>query len=486
MEQAQSGFEQKDYTKARYLFIKAYTAFANEENYASATECGTKAAALYYRENYYKEAFDLCRKADQLILAGEQKLQKPMPELHFKVAKERLQMYIQLKNAAQAQGQLDHLNDWASQAGSPSLSEELLYTQAGFYYTFGQTDRGDACFQQLIAQYKDKKEYDKVNDCYKKLIAIANKAGNASLVERTYEKYILWTDSVKALNAQDEYNLLKKQYDESLQTIQEKDDTLSGKQYIIIALCTFAVILIAALVLGAFVMLRFIVLNKKLKKNVEIANEHNELKTQFIQNISAQMAPTLNNLEASARQLATTSAQTGPLLTQVKALKDFTTDIQTLSSLENTLMEPYEVQSINVGTFCKKTIEQIKDKAQPDVELAVDAASLEIKTNVEHLEHILLHLLTNATLYTASGKIKLEFKKRGAHICQFIVTDTGSGIPAEKREILFKPFAEIKDLAKGDGLGLPICSLMAAKMNGTLTLDPEYTRGCRFVLGLNV
>ena len=33
MKQAQSSLEQKEYTKARYLFIQAYGAFATQENY---------------------------------------------------------------------------------------------------------------------------------------------------------------------------------------------------------------------------------------------------------------------------------------------------------------------------------------------------------------------------------------------------------------------------------------------------------------------
>ena len=96
---------------------------------------------------------------------------------------------------------------------------------------------------------------------------------------RTYDKYILWTDSVKALTAQEELNALKKKYDESLATIQEKDDSLSAKQYIIIGLCILAAILAAALVFSAIVLLRFIILTRKQKKAISIANEHNELKT---------------------------------------------------------------------------------------------------------------------------------------------------------------------------------------------------------------
>ena len=68
---------------------------------------------------------------------------------------------------------------------------------------------------------------------------------------------------------------------------------------------------------------------------------------------------------------------------------------------------------------------------------------------------------------------------------QFIVSDTGCGVPEEQRENIFKPFTEVKDLTLGDGLGLPICSLIATKMNGSLTLDTGYSKGARFVLELH-
>ena len=449
MKQAQSSLEQKEYTKARYLFIQAYGAFATQENYPKAVECGIQGAALYHRENYYKEAFDLCRGMDQLVWAGEQKQQKQFYPLRFQITKERLQMYIGLKNAAQAKIQLDKLAETAGLAKNDSLSENLLYTQASYYYTFGQNTQGDACFQKLINQYKAQKNYDKVNECYKKLIAIGRKSNNASLVARTYENFIVWTDSVKAMTAQDELNVLKRKYDESQQIIQEKEDTLSGKQYM-------------------------------------IANEHNELKTQFIQNISAQMEPTLDTLASSAAELSDKAPQQAQQMQgQVAALKKFSNDIQELSTLENSLTEPYEMKEINVNTFCEATMDKVKEFVQPEVSTVVNAAKLQIKTNPEQLERILIHLLKNAAEYTESGKIFLDFKKRGAHTHQFIISDTGTGIPVEKQENLFKPFTEIKDLTEGDGLGLPICALIATKMNGSLTLDTSYTKGSRFVLELH-
>ena len=294
-------------------------------------------------------------------------------------------------------------------------------------------------------------------------------------MERTYESYIVWTDSVKALTAQDELNVLKRKYDESQLTIQEKDDTLSAKQYIIIGLCVLVVILVAGLAILAAILLKFIAGNRKLKKSVKIANEHNELKTKFIQNISSQMEPTLNTLATSANELLQKAPQEA---SQMQS--------QELSSLENSLTELYELGEINVGTFCENVMDKVKEHIKIDVTPSVNAPKLQVKTNKEQLERILLYLLKNAAFYTEQGRISLEFKKRGAHTHQFIVTDTGIGIPAEQQENIFKPFTEVKDLTTGDGLGLPICSLIAAKMNGSLTLDTSYTKGTRFILELHV
>ena len=61
MKQAQENLTKKEYIKARYLFLQAYNAFATQDKYAQAVECGVNASALYHRENYYKEAFELLR-----------------------------------------------------------------------------------------------------------------------------------------------------------------------------------------------------------------------------------------------------------------------------------------------------------------------------------------------------------------------------------------------------------------------------------------
>ena len=129
----------------------------------------------------------------------------------------------------------------------------------------------------------------------------------------------------------------------------------------------------------------------------------------------------------------------------------------------------------------------IEDKVKPNVNLTVNAPKTAININKEYVSHILTHLLGNAAIYTPEGgNIWLDVKKRSPHTYQILVSDTGCGIPEEKQEDVFKPFLEIRDLTQGDGLGLPICKQMALKMNGDLNIDPQFTKGTRFILELHV
>lgn len=47
-------------------------------------------------------------------------------------------MYIKLRNTAQAQLQLNMLDNLAEESGNPELTEELLYTKTDYFYIFEQ------------------------------------------------------------------------------------------------------------------------------------------------------------------------------------------------------------------------------------------------------------------------------------------------------------------------------------------------------------
>lgn len=469
-QRAEADNEKGDIASARFHFIRAFEDYAGKGQIRQGVECGTKATALYYKENYYKEAFDLLQRIEQAIQSKEQDGSKKAA-LKYLTVKERLEMYIRMRRSASALDQVNAMEVLANAAGDESVKNDLLYNKAIYYYTFGQNAQGNAVFKEMADKLTASKEYDKVDQVYQTLIANGRKAGNANLVAQSYSSYLAWKDSANALKHADEIGALKKQIADNEAAISEKDSSLTSRQLIIIGLCILAAALAAALAVGAVVLLRFIALTRKQKKTIRQANENNALKAKFISNISAQLDPTLQKLDSRAPE--------------VKALLDFSKHIQTLSELENTDGE-VELEDTQVQQFCESLADKVRDKVKSGVTLTVNAPSMSAKINQEYVSHILLHLLNNAAEYTPEGgKIWLDYKKRGAHVHQFLVSDTGQGIPEEKREEIFKPFREIRDLTTGDGLGLPICKQMAINMNGDLDIDPEFTKGTRFVLNLH-
>ena len=456
---------------ARFNYIRAYEDYAAKGQLRKGVECAVKATALYYRENLYKEAFDLLRRVDQNIYSAKQESSSNRAAMYYLTIKERMLMYMKLRKPASALDQLKGMEVQASSANDDEISNDLLYNKAVYYYTFGQNAQGNAVFKEMATKLTASKEYDKVDEVYQTLIANGRRSNNASLVAQSYKSYIAWKDSVSALKSADEIGALKQQIADNEAAIADRDSSLTTRKAIIIGLGILTAALIAALVLGAIVLLRYILLTRKQKKTIRLANENNALKAKFISNISAQLAPTLQKLDSR--------------IPEVKALLDFSDHIQVLSELENSGDTAVEMEEVQVQQFCESLMDSIRGKVKRDVKLNVNVPKMSAMLNKEYVSHILTHLLDNAAEYTPEGgKITLDFKKRSAHSHQFLVTDTGESIPEEKREDVFKPFVEIRDLTKGDGLGLPICKQMALKMNGDLDIDSAYVKGTRFVLNL--
>ena len=419
---------------ARSLFIKAFNEYATNGQVRQGVECGVKATSLYYKENLYKEAFEFLHRVEAAISSSKESA-ATKAGLQYLTTKERLQMYIKLRKSDKAKEQMNNMEVLVKRADDEKLRNDLLYNKALYFYSFGQNTEGNAVFKEMADKLTADREYDKVDEVYQTLITNGRRSNNASLVAQSYSNYIIWKDSVNELKL-------------------------------------LAIALAAALVVGAFVLMRYIVLTRKQKKAIKLANENDALKAKFISNISAQLDPTLQKLDSKTPE--------------VKALMDFSRHIQTLSELQNNddevLMEDTQIQP-----FCEALTEEIRDKVKSGVTLKVNAPKMTTTINKEYVSHILRHLLNNAAIYTPEGgTITIDFKKRSAHAQQFLVSDTGCGIPEEKREDIFKPFLKIRDLTTGDGLGLPICKQMAQKMKGDLEIDPEFTKGTRFILSLHI
>ncbi len=469
-QRAESEDAKHNVANARSLYIRAFEGYVGKGQIDEGVACGVKATALYYKDNLYKEAFELLRRVDQQI-DGSNAQASNKSALHYQTSKERMQMYVKLRKSDRAKEQMGFMENHVSRSGNESLRDDLLYQKAIFYYTFGQTTQGNAVFKEMASKLTAQKDYDKVDEVYQMLLASGRQSNNAGMLNQAYSSYMVWKDSVTAIKTAEEIDSLKQQIAKNEEIIADKDDSLSARQLTISGLIVLAVILAVVLVLGAMVLMRFIVLTRTQKKTIRLANESNALKAKFISNISAQLEPTLKKLDSKQPE--------------VRALLDFSEHIQTLSDVENS--ENVEMEDVHVQPLCESLIEEIKPRLADSVTLTVNVPKVEVKLNKDYITYILRHLLNNAVEFTPSdGKITLEFKKRSPKTYQFLITNTGAVIPEEKREDVFKPFLEIKDLTDGDGLGLPICKQMALKINGDLDIDSAFTKGTRFVLNLHV
>lgn len=448
---------------------------AQQSDIRNNVENGIKTSIKQTENREWKEAFATCREMDALIYSHEQKTKQTAPDLHYLVSKERLRMYMRLNNNDRCKAQLEQMAIYVDQAKTAALQEDLLLSRAGYYLKFGMTDKSLQCYKQYIAKRTQGKDEKTIDACYQDLLKSAQDSKNAVLVNEMNKIYNHWQDSIQAVKAAKELQALQDEYTLAQNNLTERNDKIGMQKGMIVVLCVIAGALAVVLFFFFGLMMKNFAQVKKLKKSLSIANDNNELKTKFINNIGSQISPSLEAIEnapASSKK-------------HIEGLKSFLTHIHQYIALETTREERFEVKDLNVNALCEGIMNQAKDSFKPDVAAVLNVPRVNVRTNAEALEQILSYLLENAALHTESGKISLEFKKRSAHTGQFIITDTGVGIPEEKRATLFKPFAKIYDLTEGDGLGLPTCSLIAYKLNGTLQLDENYKKGTRFVLELH-
>ena len=106
----------------------------------------------------------------------------------------------------------------------------------------------------------------------------------------------------------------------------------------------------------------------------------------------------------------------------------------------------------------------------------------------DRIVQICVNLLTNAIKASPEGgtiTVACDADERYLHVR---VSDTGPGIPADKREAIFSPFTQLgrslNNPRGGAGLGLSISRGLAAAMQGALTLESEEGKGSTFTLSL--
>ncbi len=105
----------------------------------------------------------------------------------------------------------------------------------------------------------------------------------------------------------------------------------------------------------------------------------------------------------------------------------------------------------------------------------------------KRLRQILINLLSNAIKFTDQGRVIFKVSYRH-QITEFSVRDTGTGIPEQYLEQIFKPFERIQEPAglhkPGMGIGLTICKLLTEIMGGTIRAESTPGTGSEFTVKL--
>lgn len=259
-------------------------------------------------------------------------------------------------------------------------------------------------------------------------------------------------------------------------------------------------VLCALLVLGIIVLLVFIVRRKntklvKSRRDLEAirkeAEESIQSKSMFLSNMSHELRTPLNAIVGFADLLsgeviqdAESKQQFGERIKlNAELLLKLFNDVADLSGLEkDNITFSYDTyDAVNICQQVIDTVDNIKQTAAV-LHFKTTLKTLPIYTDTGRLQQLLINLLVNATKFTQAGTITLILKINEAkQEAVFIVEDTGCGIPLEKQANIFKRFEKLHDSIQGAGLGLSICRLIVDRMGGSISIDPEYTQGARFI-----
>jgi two-component system sensor histidine kinase AtoS len=118
--------------------------------------------------------------------------------------------------------------------------------------------------------------------------------------------------------------------------------------------------------------------------------------------------------------------------------------------------------------------------ARVDVKVAVDPALPRFAFDRDQLIQVVWNVALNGVeAMNGRGRLSFEAARRDGQVA-LAVTDTGHGIPAERRRQVFEPFYTGKP--NGTGLGLTIAERIVAAHGGRIEIDSAPGRGTRVTM----
>lgn len=240
-----------------------------------------------------------------------------------------------------------------------------------------------------------------------------------------------------------------------------------------------------------------ILMQHEILKAQKRAEESDRLKSSFLANISHEVRTPLNSIIGFTELMSDSTLTHKERKEYYKIVKSSSNE---LLSLLNDIIELSKIESgsIKLNNNILNPHDLMKDLSEHTQQLLENKSDIVFKinepigikkipdviTDPERIKQVLRHLLNNAVKFTYKGTITLSFNYRLDNSVEFIVSDSGIGIPQDTIPKIFHRFRQATDDNSRDfggaGLGLSISKHLANALGGFLWVSSAEHQGSDF------